>query len=118
MADPADSPANDPENLVWATVHVFHAAARLVEHLQECVESDCGDLDGNPACAECEEASGAFFALQMIAASLEGCQRGHKAIRRASKRLMDKRVAALERKIELREMRRPLCPLPMVPGEN
>jgi hypothetical protein len=107
-------PAPDPENLVWATVHLFHALARIVDHLQECVESDCGDLDGNPACDECEQATGAFFALELIASSLECCQGSHKAIRRASKRLMDKRVAALERKIELRQIRRPWCPLPMV----
>jgi hypothetical protein len=109
-----DGHGNEPidnEHLVWATVHVMHAAGRIVDFLSQC--GDCHTCDGLPACDECEEATGALFALNMIASSLECNQKGHRAIRRAGRRLMDKRVAALESRIEAAKQSRPY-PLSLV----
>jgi hypothetical protein len=109
MSEHADPIPPDP--LVWATVHVYHACSRLVDFLQGC--GDCHTCDGQPACEECSEATGALFALNMIASSLECNQKGHRAIRKASRRLMDKRVAALESRIDAAKQSRPY-PLSLV----
>jgi len=93
-----------PNPLVWATVHVYHACSRLVDYLEECEDCHPGNL--NPSCQECEEATGALFALGQIAAALESNQKVCKVIRKAEKRLMEKRVAALERRIAAKEQSR------------